>query len=237
MNNYIVTGFDEAYWERWGASWLISLKEIANYNGEVIVVGFNLSQSTKNKLLEHKVNCIQGVYSGNYRNDIFKCIAEFAKTNCGKFVYWDADVYFQENIDDIFDLIHDDFLITANVGFLAGSSGRWTKILDIYSMFLLAKSNDDIFQCLVKHFSNFIFKIENCWNFADIPNLKDLNKKLVIKDKIQKVIHPCGSVKNVLDGRNILFWEREKDLYRQFFEKKTSRKLVFNKKSVVNNNI
>ena len=47
MKRYVVTGFDEHYWNAWGMHWLASLQNVAHYKGDIIVVGHNLSEITQ----------------------------------------------------------------------------------------------------------------------------------------------------------------------------------------------
>jgi hypothetical protein len=78
------------------------------------------------------------------------------------------------------------------------------------------------------YFDKFTTPIDNTWNFTDVTHLKDVNGLLTYKEQVQKVIHPSGPIKPFLDDRNLVFWERHKDFYQKFIEKKKSgsRKLV-----------
>lgn len=239
MKNYVVTGFNEEYWNLWGASWLISLLEFAKYDPNlIVVVGFNLSANTKSKIIDTGVMLLPGVYSGDIRCDTMRAITDFAKKEVAIFAYWDADVYFQEDISEIFKIAKDDLVVSANrsPGFLAGPSYQWMCVQDVLNMMNFMNDKGSLHECLLNHFTKFIVKTNNTWNFTDIPHLKDVDGKLTHKDQVQKVIHPTGQIKRTLNNKNIFFWERHKDLHQLVNRKKISvRKLMA--KSGLNSNI
>lgn len=240
MKNYVVTGFDEEYWHLWGASWLVSLREFAKYDPEhIVIVGFNLSSNTKAKILDTGAMLFPGISSGDIRSDTMRAITDFAKKEAAIFAYWDADVYFQDDISEVFKLAKDDLVVSSNgsPGFLAGPSYQWMCVCDVLNIMSFMNDKSSIHECLTKHFDKFVTKIDNTWNFTDIPHLKDAaDDKLAYKGQIQKVVHPSGHIKRTLNNRNIFFWERHKELHQSVDRKKNGvRKLV--SKSVLNSNI
>lgn len=231
MHKYVVTGFDERYWQTWGASWLISLKEIAKHDPDfIIVIGFELSPATKTKLLEAGVMLIPGKPTWNMRSEIFRCISELANGEPGIYAYWDADAFFQEDISEVFDLAKNNFIVSDNrsPGFLAGPYFQWTYLRDIQNIMSYFGDTSDVHLCILNYFDKFITKIDSTWNFTDIPHLKDVDGKLSYNNQVQKVIHLSGPIKMFLPNRDLVFWERYKDLFQKFMEKKKSgsRKLV-----------
>jgi len=239
MKNYVVTGFDEEYWHLWGASWLVSLLELAKHDPEhIVVIGYNLSSSTKNKILNTGVMLFPGISSGNIQTDTLRAITEFSRKEAAIFSYWDADAYFQDDISEIFNIAKDDLIVSSNrsPGFLAGPSYQWMCVQDILNIMSFMNDKGSVHECLSTHFSNFITKTDNTWNFTDIPHLKDVDGKLTYKGQVQKVVHPTGQIKRTLNNRNIFFWERHKDLHQSMGRRKTGvRKLVT--KSGLNSNI
>jgi hypothetical protein len=239
MKNYVVTGFDEEYWHLWGASWLVSLRELAKFDPEhIVIVGFNLSASTKAKIQETGAMLFPGLSSGDIRSDTMRAITDFAKKEAAIFAYWDADVYFQEDISEVFKIAKDDLVVSSNrsPGFLAGPSYQWMCVQDVLNIMSFMNDKGSLHECLATHFSKFITKIDNTWNSTDIPHLKDVDGKLTYKGKVQKVVHPTGQIKRTLNNRNIFFWERHKELYQSVDRKKTvCRKLM--PKSGLNSNI
>ena len=223
MHKYAVTGFDERYWQTWGASWLLSLKEFAKHDPEqIIIVGYDLSQNVKKKIEETGAWLLPGKFTGDFRKDTLKTIAEFANGETGIYAYWDADAFFQEDISEVFDLAKDNFVYSSNrnPGFLAGPHYQWMYLRDIQNMMNFAGNDNDLYWCLLTHFDKFTAKVDDTWNFTDVPHLKDVEGLLRYNDKVQKVIHPSGPIKPFLDDRKIVFWERYKDLYYKFTEKK-----------------
>jgi len=240
MKNYVVTGFDEAYWHLWGVSWLVSLREIAKHDPErIVIVGFGLSTNTKSKILETGAMLFTGISFGDIRSDTLRAIANFAKKESAVFAYWDADVSFQDDISEIFKIAKDDLVVSSNRshGFLVGPSYQWMCVQDILNIMSFMNDKGSFHECLINHFGKFLVKTDNTWNFTDIPHLKDVDGKLTYKGQIQKTVHPTGQIKRMLNNRNIFFWERHKELYQTLDRKKSAvlRKLM--PKTVLDSNI
>lgn len=222
MDRYVVTGFDDGYWMNWGASWIISLKELAKFDENILVVDLGISQPVKKKLAELGAYVLHGNGNGKGRQGIFQSISEFAVKYPGIFAVWDADVYFQSPIDSIFDLAKDKIAITSNPGFYAchGSNFQWLKDLQDMNLFM---REDTFFYDILK--TNFIHRrdiVDDTWNYTDVS-------KAAFSE--QKVIHPSGKIKSLCHGKNVLFWERHKQLFDDnFATKHMGRKLV---KSVI----
>lgn len=204
-------------------AWLASLQKLAEYKDNIIVVGFNLTQITQNKLADANVTLIPSFAQSNYRHHTLLEISQYAKNNEGIFAYWDADVYFQDSIDPIFDLAKDNFVATvnSNLGFLAGPDYLWKTISKINSLMQFTDDKRDLFICVLNYFEKFFTHVNNTWNFTDVANLSDI-QGLSYKGILQKVIHPSGIIKTMLANKNILFQERHPE-YNSLFKKKTFR--------------
>ena len=244
MNNYVVTGFDESYWQKWGISWLASLIYLAKHDvDQTIIFGYDLSSGTQKKITDAGVRLLPGKSSGNIRSDTLRAICKLASKEQGVYAYWDADVYFQEGISEIFKLANDDIVISSNQnhGFLAAPDYQWFYMNDLFNLISFVEDKASLHDCLFGSFSKIPVRVDNTWNFVDLPRLKNKDDVLTYKDKVQKVIHPSGHLKLLLTNRNILFWELHKELYNKFFDKKksTPHKLVMHNQTIeaVENNI
>lgn len=235
MKKYIVTGFDENYF-KYGAAWLASLKKFANYDGEIFVIGYDLSKKTENKIIETGAKLIQSKKPKDFREDIFWHIFQMSQyVQDGVLAYWDADVYFQSDILDVFNLAKNHIVATTNPGFLAAPAKKWKAIQTINKFRNLVYSDLKLHAVLTKYFSHDILKIiDDSWNYTDVPKLKEIDGILQSKDLVPKTIHVSGNIKLLLANRGILFWERYPELYKEIFESKKAykRKLVVNHKDV-----
>jgi len=239
MNNFVITGFNESYWQKWGISWLASLKHIAKHDpNQIIIFGYDLSPGTQKKIVESGIQLLPGKYSGDIRSDTLFAICELASKKPGIYVYWDADVYFQEDISEIFKLANEDILVSSNQnhGFLAAPDYQWFYMKDLFKLISFVGDTATIHECLFGSFQKFTVQVDNTWNFVDLPRLKNNEDLLTYKDKVQKVIHPSGHLKLLLNNRNILFWELHKDLYNKFLDKKksTPHKLMMHNQIALN---
>lgn len=202
--NYVVTGFDENYWERWGLSWIISLKELAKFQGTILVVDFGLPQSIKNQVKNLGAYLLPSQGEA-HRLAILEAISGFAAKYPGVYAIWDADAYFQSSIDEVFELASRQIVLTESPGFFAcphDQFGRLNKIKQLAELF-----QDSIHNCL-SYFPNAYTKIEDAWNYTQVANLQELD--------CQKVIHPEGRIKALMTGKKIAFWERYPDLYEKY---------------------
>ena len=237
MENYIATGFNEIYWKRWGVSWIASLREFAEYKGDILVVNFGLSISTRKKLAELGVTILPGGYEANFRVGILNAISEFAEKHSGIFAVWDADVYFQDNIDEIFDLAKDQLVITDNVGFYAGTSKDLASFKEIQNLISFIQQENHFAHEYLPYFPQ-ARKIGNTWNFTEVTKLQD-DGKFTFNNEIQKVIHPAGPIKDFLPGRKIAFWERHKDVFKKYSDGNyyTSNRRLVSKNDCTSENI
>lgn len=224
MSNYVVTGLSEEYWHHWGESWIISLKELGRHDlSKAIIFDFGLSASSLNKIKKFNVNIIPAQFRHDIRSDSLIAIADLKKEEKDIFAYWDVDCYFNDEIQSIFDLVDNNFLVTKNhdAGFIAGNSSQWRYISDIHNFNTFLNDPNHLYNFLLNYLRKFTLEISNEWNHTDIPSLFYNNLK-------PKVVHPVGSMKKSLVGKNLLFWEKHQDLYNQFSNKRF--KTLFKKK-------
>jgi len=229
--NYVVTGFDESYWKNWGSSWVYSLREIAGYREEVIVIDCGLSSNTINKLKEKEVRVVENKENENIKLRTLKTVSTLAKESKGIFIYWDADVFFESKIDDIFKEASSKIILSKNknFGLIGGPNYQWAFIEDVirFNQLVQKKSSTaGLSQCLIENFQGFINYVSNTWNFVGLNELSE--RKLEIDGERPKVIHPTGGLKYSLERKGFLFHERKIPGYLEFLEKGSSisRKLI-----------
>jgi hypothetical protein len=58
--NFIFTALNEKYYKLYAIPWIFSLRQIANFQGQVIIIDFGLSESSKNELSKFNVVFIGG---------------------------------------------------------------------------------------------------------------------------------------------------------------------------------
>lgn len=231
--NCVFTGFNEHYWAHWGSSWIYSLREVAKYKGQIIVVDCGLSDSTRNKINEKEALVVKNDEPGEIRLRVFNEISRYSKKNKGNFVYWDADAFFEQKIDQVFDEISDKLIIcnNRNAGFLGGPFYQWVFLEDIVKFMSLTKeekTSNSVLECLRKNFNKFLHQVSNKWNFIDLYQISE--KKLEVDGAKPIVVHPTGGLKDLLEHKKFLFHERKDEGYLKFLENKqiNFRKLIKN---------
>lgn len=228
--NFIITGLNERYWNPWGISWLASLHELAQTKAKPVIVDFGLSHISKEKIKTFDVIVYEAKKDSTTRNSCLNTIANLAKDIDGNFVYYDADVWFQNSVDEVFDRIEDSLLMTKNKnpGFIAGNSSSWKKYGNVHSITTALKDHNKT-DCMLRFFESDITFIENRFNFVNLPDLKESGNNLVFHDVVQQAIHPTGLLKKLCNDKGVLFAEKHKDLFEKYaYNKKVgvSRRLI-----------
>jgi len=237
--NFITTILNENYWNPWGISWISSLIEFADTKAKIIVVDCGLSAKTLKKLIELGVTVLPHIEANGFQKTAFLTVKKFDNNKGNKYLFFDADIWFQLPVDELFDQIDDRFLICKNLnyGFLGFSSESFNKF-DMIQTFCSYTHDDDVFACLVKHFPYSLNKIDNKYNFNNLPELKTKDGMLVFNEEPQVTIHFQGVLKTCSGKKNLLYHERYPDLFAKYNEtKKFISKIVTPKqKSDVNHN-
>ena len=218
--NYIVTGLTEKYWKPWGASWLASLLELAETKSNIVIIDFGLKNCTKEKIKNHNVILFEAEKKHLGRNSALNTICKLAKEVDGNFVYYDADVWFQDKIDDVFDFIEDKILIceNRNFGFIAGNQKSWQNY-EIVNNITDAMKDEAKTECLLKYFDNSLKFIENKYNCINLSDLTD-DKILKYRGNAIAALHPTGTLKRLLAKRHLFFAERYPDLFSKYIDEK-----------------
>lgn len=221
-------------------SWISSLIEFADTKAKIIVVNCGLSPKTLKKLIELGVTVLPHVEAKGYHQTALLTLKKFDNDKGNKYLFFDADVWFQLPVDELFEKIDDNFLICENLnyGFLGFSSGGLKK-LEMIQTFCSFTHDNDAFACLVRHFPNCLTTIDNKYNFNKLPDLRTKDGMLVFNDEPQAVLHFQGILKACSSKKNLLYHERYPDLFAKYNEsKKFISKIVTPKiKSDVNHNI
>lgn len=103
---YVVTASDSQGFEKMMVSFLASLKERARWKGNIIVIDLGLSSKQKHILEKLGIEVIKSIKltdSSNFMCDRYEAISEFAKNRKGIYAHWDADIWFNHPIDEIFE--------------------------------------------------------------------------------------------------------------------------------------
>src|SRR6516225_700222 len=105
MQQCVVTSFDKRYWQEWGAAWVASLKELAKYKGNVVVINMgDLPGPAVGRLKQLKFTVIPVVSRfDNPPLDRFVTLGLYGRENPGHYAYWEADAYFQADLEGVFD--------------------------------------------------------------------------------------------------------------------------------------
>lgn len=225
MKTYIVTGFDSNYLN-WAMSFLISAKFFANHNDIIIVTNSSTNLDKLKNLYSEFV-----LTNGDIKKSTIDFIIERSKIENANFIYWDADVYFQDSINELIEKIDNNILISENrnSGFIAASSKEWQYIGNIKNMVSQILDNEDLYECIYKYFNNKISIVDNTWNYTSVHDLKFNGKVLTDDGFIPKTVHPSGDVKKQIINKNILFWEVHNSLFNRF-KSPIKKKILINEK-------
>ena len=224
MQRCIVTSFDKQYWQDWGASWVASLKELAKYKGKVIIINLgDLPFGALGRLKELGFNVIPAVRRFDRPPlDRFVTLGLYARDNPGYYAYWEADAYFQADVDGVFEgsrlaCTIDRSNLPGNrfhAGFLSGPSPAW----EVFGNFLTFAadfgntSDQDILNDYCRCFGRLVDVADDHWNCTDLANLK-WRDGFYLGETLAKVVHPAGPFKQMSDGRQYLFSEKYKNLH------------------------
>ncbi len=216
--NFIVTAFNDDYWNPHGISWIASLCEFSKTSATPVVLNLGLNE----KIVEHIQQYGVVVYAPDNiplcRNDVFLTVAELSSNLNGKYLYFDADVWFQESIEKIFDLIDNKICISKNKneGFVAGNQDAWKFFTEIHSQTKFFNDGKTI-DCIYNYYGKNLKEISDQYNCINIANLEDKNKKLWDQNQLARVIHPTGDFKILSKGKKLLFHERYPELFSKYY--------------------
>lgn len=236
--NHIITAFDKKYWDKWGESFITSIKELAKFEGKIIIIGIN----GFHKKIKNVIFISQEKHFSDISLDNLHTLNLYAQKNEGNYLWVDGDSYFQDKIDftNNDELLCASDLSPSNIlnNFLVLDDGtkKYSKILQkevlINSAFILG--NSKIWDNFMK-FVNFCFDIEkinikekddlylNLFDYyfpkkvSGINYVKNLSNNLIwqngfyyAKGEKAKVIHFHGDLKWQAISNNYSFKNHSK---------------------------
>ena len=198
----VITRFSLQYWNIWGVSWLASLRSLGSYDGPIIIYQTGFPNSLKVYLEKFNVKCLP-------LKNLFQDIADLPK---GLYVYWDGDIYFQDDVNPIFDLCKEKPVVSRNYsidktlrsnsiinsGFIAADSSDWRYIANLETLHQDFGIKNPLLDCLTDCL------VDDIWNCTYFGNLC-LKDCFYLNDKKVKAIHPSNSLKNMPDIKLYLF--------------------------------
>ncbi len=160
--------------------------------------------------------------------DRFVTLASYCRENPGHYAYWEADVYFQTNVDRVFEIDkliccsdYDDFgkKEQFNTGFISASSSLW----DIFGTFLTFAaefgnhSDNSILDYFMRCFPKITAIMEDKWNYVSLTNLRWDNGFYLPNGELVNVIHPGRMLKHTIDGRQYMFFNKYKNIHDDWY--------------------
>ena len=216
--NFVVTGFTQKYWNPWGGCWLASLKLLANTEAQPVIVDFGLSKRVVKLLDKHGVVVLKNNSDQNFRVETMRQMLSLSQSDDDKFIYFDADVWFQDSFDGLFDLLEDKLVAAENrnLGMIAGTRLAWKKFEFIYK---IAKFLNDplIFECF-SHFENYSTTVDNIFNWTAMADLSEEQGKLSCKGITPCVLHNTGGFKKFSYQKKLLFCDKYTEECKNFYE-------------------
>ena len=228
MEPCVVTSFDQKYWTDWGTSWVASLKELARYEGKVLVINLgDLPFGAQTRLETLGFTVIPAIRRYKPPLDRFLTLAHYCRVNPGYYAYWEADAYFQAPLDGVFRteqlvavLDRTEFSPSKDkysTGFLAGPAAAW----DVFGSFLAFaaefgnRSDQNILNAFARDFQGRVAEAEETWNYTAVTNLK-WRDGFYLGNELVNVVHPPSPLKYNQEGRQFLFRERYRQLYAEW---------------------
>lgn len=102
-DHWVLTCADERVYGDLLVPWLGSLVSVARWQGQIVVFDYGLSEEHAQLLRDLGV-LVEPVPQRHFVNlDRFLHLASFAEANAGLIAQWDADVWFADTIDPLFD--------------------------------------------------------------------------------------------------------------------------------------
>lgn len=190
MEKYVFTGFSAEYWNKWGISWLASLKELAEFDGKSIVFAHDtLPATVLSKLESHGVIVVDGHAGGTGRNRTLLMAEPWIAKNPGVYIHWDGDVYFQDSLDPLFEIAATS-MVSAGNGMVGGPSDLWALFFDFHrtAQLVCPMSVIDALDQFNKYLTSFATPVDSVWNFSNLPALK-WDQKFTRNDRTVPVIH------------------------------------------------
>jgi hypothetical protein len=207
--NYIVTSICEKDFSKFGISWLSSLFDYTNYDGEIIFIDEGLSEFTKSKLLKNGIIVLDKI--GNF---VITSLKNFVLDNKGVYAYWDSSCIFQKDIKEVFDLCDNKILYTRENGFYAFDSKYLNLVESLFELCSFLKTDPKDF---FEYYKESLL-LDNKWNFKEVFKLNNIQGNLCFEGELQNILNYSNEYQNLI-GKNLLFWEKNKECYEFYLNK------------------
>jgi hypothetical protein len=215
--NFVVTGLTESYFNPWGLSWLASLQQLAKTSATPVVMDLGLVENSVKFLEGHGVEVFKCNAISNYRQSIVESMVRMAQQIPGKYIYYDADTWFQTNFDEIFDRIGNQVLFAkdSNAGFVAGDSKAWVyyEIIKEIGAFI-----HDSRQLNAYHnfFSGWYSTVEHHYNFLQLASLQEKDGNLVAESGPVPTVHINNIQRGLALEKGLCFSQRHPIIFEQY---------------------
>jgi len=217
--NFVITGLNEKYWQLWGISWIASLREIAQTKATPIVFNLGLTTHISEYLKGIGITVLDCPDKGDYRQSIVDAMLSISEKVEGNYLYFDADIWFQKNFDEIFDLLEDKVLFSKsnNFGVIAGHSRAWDNYKTIRTICHATKENRAIYVA-GNYFPDYFGTLSNIYNCFDLANLVEKEGLLTYKGSPVSGIHIVNVFKSLAMRHKLQFIERYPELYNNYLQ-------------------
>ncbi len=219
----VVTGMTERLWNPWGASWCLSLKNLAKTEAHVKVVDLGLTQPTRQKIQSFGFEVVDGQLKSGIRSSTLSHV--IPRISAGdRFCFFDFDIWFNGPVDSAFALLKDKIVVCQNLdhGFL-GLTKTSGKNLAAIGGLLEALGDPDTHKSIHENFDAFFIRVEDKYNVISLPDIEEKDGVLTYFGDAAVGIHPTGIFKQLPSRKRLLFHERHRDM---FDEHVSSRRIV-----------
>ena len=217
--NFVITGLNEKYWQLWGVSWVASLQEIAQTKAKPIIFNLGLSHHVVEYLKSINISVLDCQDKGDFRQSIIDSMVALSEEIKGNYLYFDADIWFQKNFDEVFDFLEDKVLFSENhnSGVIAAHSRAFDDYRIIRTICHATKENRAIYVA-EQYFPKYFGTLSNVYNCVDLANLVDKEGVLTHKNLPVSAIHIVNVYKSLAMRHNLQFSERYPELYNKYLQ-------------------
>lgn len=222
--NFVVTGLTQSYFNPWGLSWLASLQQLAKTSATPVVMDLGLAEKSVKFLEGHGVEVFKCKVISSHRQSIVDAMVRMAQQIPGKYLYYDADTWFQTNFDEIFDRVGDQILFAenSNAGFLAGDSKAWAyyEIIREIGAFIHDSSQLNAYHAF---FSGWHSTVEHRYNFLQLASLEEKDGLLVTETGPVPTVHITNIQRGLALEKGLFFNQRHPTIFEQYLDESSHK--------------
>lgn len=217
--NFVVTGLTESYLNPWGLSWLASLQQIARTVATPVVMDLGLTENTVKLLRSHGVEVFKCKFIYDHRQSVVDAMVRMAQEIPGKYLYYDADTWFQTNFDEVFDRIDQKILFAedSNFGFIAGNSEAWLNYQIVKELGSFIKDFKHLYAYRT-FFSGWYSIVEHHYNFLQLASLEDSKGLLITEKGPVPTVHLTNIQRGLALEKKLFFNQRYPEIFEQYLE-------------------